>query len=65
MGDRADAAGPLNDRQCLGEGAAFHQPLEAAMSVEKPRVQVQHRLAHGREAEMAGLDDAGVDGADR
>ncbi len=64
VADRADAAGALDDRQGFAEGSAFNQPLDAAMRVEEPGVEMEHRLAHRREAEVAGLDDAGVDRAD-
>ena len=65
VGDRADAAGALHDRQRRGERAALDQLLEPAMHEEEPGVEVEDALADRREAEVAGLDDAGVDRADR
>ena len=65
VGDGAHAAGPLHDRQRAPEGAALGELLEAAMDEAQPRVEVEDPLADRREAEVAGLDDAGVDRADR
>ena len=65
MGDRAHAAGALHDRQRCAEGAALDQLLETAMDEAQPSVEVEDALADRREAEVAGLDDAGMDRADR
>ena len=46
-------------------GCALGQLLDPAVGVEEPRLQVQDRLADGREAEVARLDDPGVDRPDR
>ena len=45
-------------------GAAQHRPFHSAMLVAQGDFQVVDRLAVALEAEMAGLDDAGVDRAD-
>ena len=45
-------------------GAAQHRPLDAAMLIAQRNFQVVDRLAVALEAEMARLDDAGVDRAD-
>ena len=44
---------------------AAHQRFDALVDIAEPRLQPHHRLAAGVEAEMAGLDDPGVDRADR
>ena len=41
------------------------QPLDALVGVAEPLFQPHHRLAVGGEAEMAGLDDAGMHRPDR
>ncbi len=47
------------------ERATLDELLEAAMDEEESRVEVEDPLADRREAEVAGLDDPGVDRADR
>ena len=49
----------LEDRQ-LGEA-----PLDALVHVAEPLLEPEHFLADDREAEVAGLDDAGVHRPDR
>ncbi len=46
-------------------GEPFGRPLEAAVLVEQARVDVQDQVADDVEAEVAGLDHAGVDRPDR
>jgi hypothetical protein len=58
-GDAADQPSPSLE---IGGG---QQALDALVDVAEPLLQPHHRLAVGREAEMAGLDDAGMDRADR
>ena len=66
VGDGAvarDAAGePAPPRS---RSAPAHQPLDALVHVAEPLLEAHHGLAVGGEAEMAGLDDAGVHRADR
>jgi hypothetical protein len=64
VGDRADAAGPLDQRGGRHERAPLDELLETAVDEEEPRIQVEHALANRREPEVARLDDPGVDGAD-
>ena len=47
------------------ERRARHQALDALVDVAEALFQAHHRLAIGGEAEMAGLDDAGMHRADR
>src|SRR6185312_2164035 len=65
IGDRAiarDAAGEL--RTAL-EAFALHQPFDSLMHVAQAFFEPHHRLAIGGEAEMAGLDDSGVNRSNR
>ena len=55
---------PASARRAL-ERRARHQRLDALVDVAEPLLQAHHRLAIGGEAEMAGLDDAGMHRADR
>ena len=45
--------------------APCHQPLDALVDIAEPLLQPHHGLAIGGEAEMAGLDDAGMHRPDR
>ena len=63
--DRADAADTLGDVERVERREPLHALLQPAMRVEQARVEVEHGLADRREAEVARLDDAGVDRADR
>ena len=56
------AAGELAPRDRRG---ARHQPFDALVHVAEPFLQPHDRFAIGGEAEMAGLDDAGMHRADR
>ena len=56
---RAASRAPSSNRQ-LGEA-----PLDALVHVAQPLLEPQHLLADDREAEVAGLDDAGMHRADR
>ncbi len=47
------------------EIGAGHEPLDPLVDIAQAFLQPHHRLAAGGEAEMAGLDDAGMDRADR
>src|SRR5215470_19305621 len=47
------------------EAGARHQRLDALVHVAKALLQPNHGLAVGGEAEMAGLDDAGMNRTDR
>ena len=65
IGDRAvagDAAGEPRRPVDVGAG---HQTLDALVDVAEPLLEPHHGLAVGGEAEMAGLDDAGMDRPDR
>ncbi len=57
-----DAAG---EPSALGEIGTLEQPLDALVDVAQPLLEAGDGLAIGGEAEMAGLDDAGMDRADR
>ncbi len=63
--ERADPADPLGDEERVERREPLHPLLQPAMRVEETRVEVEHGLADRREAEVARLDDAGVDRADR
>ncbi len=52
-------------RAARSRSAPGHQRLDALVDVAQALLQPHHGLAVGGEAEMAGLDDAGVDRADR
>ena len=47
------------------DGRAAHQPLNSLVQVAEAFFEPHDRFAAGVEAEMAGLDDPGMDGADR
>ena len=47
------------------DGRAGHQRLDAFVHVAEPLLEAHHRLAAAGEAEVAGLDNAGMDRADR
>ena len=49
----------------VGHGDILEQLLGALVGVEEPDLEVEHRLAGHAEEEVAGLDDAGMDGAHR
>ncbi len=47
------------------DGRAAREPLDALVQIAEPLLQPHHRLAAGVEAEMAGLDDSGMNRPDR
>ena len=57
-----DAAG---EPGAAGEVGTLEQPLDALVHIAQALLEAGHGLAIGGEAEMAGLDDAGMHGADR
>ena len=65
IGDRAVAGGAAGEPRGLVEVGARHQRLDALVHIAEALLQPHHRLAIGGEAEMAGLDDAGMHRADR
>src|SRR5262245_8867095 len=64
VGDRAVARGAAGQPRGRVEGCARHQPLDALVHVAEALFQPHYRLAAGGEAEVPGLDDAGVHGTD-
>ena len=62
--DGAARTGPRDERQAVGEGQALRHPLDAAVLVEEPRIDVENQVADDVEAKVARLDHAGVDRAD-
>ncbi len=56
---------PRDDARRLGEVDIGQKAVDALVHVAEPLLEPRHRLAIRREAEMAGLDDAGMHGADR
>ena len=52
-------------RAAAVEVGAGHQPLDALVDVAEPLLEPHDGLAVGGEAEMPGLDDAGMHRADR
>ena len=65
VGDRAGGTGTLGVGDPVAELGSLGGPLEPAVLVEQPSVEVQDAIAHEVEAEVPGLDHAGMDGADR
>ena len=58
-GDARRRAAPLRERR------AAHQRVDALVDIAEPLFQPHHGFAVGGEAEMAGLDDAGMNRSDR
>ena len=56
---------PRHDARRPGEVDAGQEAVDALVHVAEPLLEPRHRLAIGREAEMAGLDDPGMHRADR
>src|SRR5690606_30070753 len=65
VGDRAVARDAARETRGPVERRAGHQRLHALVDVAKALLQPHDELAIGVEAEMAGLDDAGMDRPDR
>ena len=65
IGDGAVARGAAGECAPRVEVGAGHQPLDALVHVAEPLFEPDHGLAVGGEAEMPGLDDAGMHRADR
>ena len=65
VGDSARGAGPSGVGDAFGERLSLGCPLEAAVLIEEPRVEMEDQVADDVEAEVAGFDDACVDRADR
>ena len=65
IGDRAVARDAAGEPRRPAEIGAGHQALDALVDVAQPLLQAHDGLAIGGEAEMAGLDDAGMDRTDR
>ena len=65
ISDRAVARGARGELGGLLQRRAAHQRLDALVHITEPLLQPHHVLAIGGEAEMAGLDDAGMHGPDR
>ena len=63
--DRAVARQAAGQTRTALDIGADEKPLDALVHVTQPLLEPHHRLAVGGEAEMAGLDDAGMDRADR
>ena len=63
--DRAGGAGTLDVGEALVCGAPLGGALEPAMLVEQTGVEVEDAVADEVEAEVARLDDTGVDRPDR
>src|SRR5258708_24028038 len=61
----ADAADPLCQDQRALDGPSFGRFLDPEMRVEESGLEIEHELAHPAEAEVARLDDPGVDRPDR
>src|SRR5205814_7608444 len=51
---------PLRELDALREGKRLEQLLGALVHEAEPRLEIHDRLAFDAEAEVAGLDDAGV-----
>ena len=65
VGDRGVAGGGLHEVDGARRRAAGERPLDPAVLVAERDLEVEHVLAVALEAEVAGLDDAGVDRPDR
>jgi hypothetical protein len=63
VGDRAGAAGALGEGETLGELPPLGGALQSAVLVEEARVEVEDALADHVEAEVPGLDHAGMNRA--
>ena len=64
IGDRTIAGKTRCKALSLGECRTSHERFDALVDVAQPLLEPHHRLTICREAEMSGLDDAGVHGPD-
>src|SRR5439155_13765429 len=65
MRERARGTEALGEEQDAVDLRALGRLLDPAVCVEEARLELEYELADPTEAEMPGLDDPGVDGADR
>ncbi len=65
LAHRAIPGGPPGQLCRAVEVGAFHQLLDALVDIAQALLEPDDRLAAGGEAEMSGLDDAGMDRTDR
>ncbi len=65
MPDRGIAGDSLGEGDALRRPAALEELLRTLVGEVEPRLHVDDRLAHHAEAEVAGLDHPGMDGAHR
>ena len=65
VGHRAVAGDAPGEHRGALDRRARHQPFDALVHVAESRLEPHDRLAVRREAEVSGLDDAGVHGTDR
>ena len=64
MADGAVAGDPLRQVDAVVGVLALEEPLDALVDEPQTRLHLQDRLAHHREAEVAGLDEPGMHRAD-
>ena len=65
VGDRAVAGDAAGEPMAVGGGHRLEALLDALVHEAEPLLEAQHLLADDLEAEVTGLDDAGVDRPDR
>ncbi len=65
VGHRAIARDAPDDPRSLLDLGTGHQAFDALVRIAQPLLEPHHRLAVGGETEVARLDDAGMDRADR
>ena len=64
VADGGVAADPFGQGQCVGEVAAFEEFLESFVDEPEAGLEFEDGFADDGEAEVAGFDEAGVDGSD-